>query len=73
MDLQNRTEDEFERCVCGCDMLTGVRKDVHIDERANYVEGVGQLLPECYERIYGPSPIEETRAKLWLQEMGFVL
>ena len=73
MGLQNITNDEFEGCVCGCRRLTNVRKDVHIDYRLNYIEGVDQLLPECYERIYGPSSIEETRAKLWFQEIGIVL
>lgn len=72
MSLQNKMESELEICVC-CGKITDVRRDTHIDMRYNYVEGVGQLLPQCYESIYGPSKAEETRAKLWLQEMGFIL
>jgi len=73
MSLQNITDEQFEKCVCGCKGPTDVRRDTYIENRLNYVEGIGQLLPECYERIYGPSLIEEVRAKLWLQDIGIVL
>lgn len=47
-----KAQDIFERCV-SCYELTDVRKDTPVDERPNYIEGAGQLCPECWRRIYG--------------------
>jgi len=42
---------EMEKCVlCGAE--TEVPINLHIDLRENYVEGVGQLCPACYNKIY---------------------
>ena len=75
MGLKNETE-EFERCVCGCGELTNVRKNTPVDKRLYYVDGVGQLKPSCYERVYSSEEgkrREELEAKLLLQEMGIML
>lgn len=40
-----------DHCVlCGKD--TGIPKDEHVNNRRNYVEGAGQLCPECYGGTY---------------------
>ena len=75
MRLENKTE-EFERCACGCGELTNVRKDTPTNKRLHYIDGVGQLNPSCYERIYGSEERkrrEELEAKLWLLNMGIIL
>ena len=41
------TSNNFENCVM-CDKLTNIPKNLHIDYRANYIEGAGQLCFECY-------------------------
>jgi len=41
---------EFEICIL-CKELTDVPKDLHIDKRKNYVEGVGQLCDDCAKKI----------------------
>ena len=44
---------ETEPCVsCGVD--TKVPKSLHIDQRAYYVEGSGQLCKTCFDKIYKP-------------------
>ena len=46
-------ESELETCVMpGCGKPVNVRKDTPIGLREYYVEGVGQLCPRCYARIY---------------------
>ncbi|MBX4190255.1 hypothetical protein KW791_03115 [Candidatus Parcubacteria bacterium] len=41
--------DLYEVCVMPkCGKLTDVRKDLHIDFRHGYIEGLGQLCPECF-------------------------
>ena len=40
-----------EKCV-SCGKVTEYNKTDHIDLRKNYVEGVGQLCPGCYNKIY---------------------
>lgn len=42
---------EKEKCVL-CDKETEYTKDIHIDYRLHYIEGVGQLCSECYDDIY---------------------
>lgn len=49
-DKKNKQNDKyFERCVL-CGNLTNVPRNLHIDFRANYIEGVGQLCPHCAEK-----------------------
>ena len=43
--------EHYETCVT-CDKVTNTPIDLHIDYRHNYVEGVGQLCPTCFNRIY---------------------
>jgi len=48
--VKNKHNDDFtvfENCVM-CDKTTNVPRNLHIDYRANYVEGAGQLCFECY-------------------------
>jgi hypothetical protein len=41
-------------CIsCGSD--TGVPTSTHVDSRAQYVEGAGQLCIRCWRRIYDAS------------------
>ena len=47
-------KDAFERCVL-CGKQTEVRCDTPIDFRGCYVEGAGQLCPECWRQLYGGS------------------
>ena len=41
----------YETCV-DCGKLTDTPKDMHIDMRFNYIEGVGQLCKKCFGKIY---------------------
>jgi len=41
---------EMEICIV-CDAITNEPKDKHIDFRANYIEGAGQLCKECFYNI----------------------
>ena len=68
--LETISEEEFERCVCGCNSLTNIRKDTPISERAHYVECVGQLSDKCSRKIYGPSRTEEIRTRIELYNLG---
>ena len=58
----------FEICACGCEQITNVRKDTPVDERNHYVDGIGQLLPECYANIYGISRRDEAHNRIWLED-----
>jgi len=40
-----------DKCVC-CDIDTPYEKEIHIDYRIGYIEGVGQLCFDCYDDIY---------------------
>ncbi|MCM1059362.1 MAG: hypothetical protein NC452_03615 [Eubacterium sp.] len=46
-----KTDDRRERCVY-CGKETKYSQSEPITERLCYVEGVGQLCIECYEKIY---------------------
>jgi hypothetical protein len=41
--------NEFEHCVL-CGVETSVKIGTHIDMRHGYIEGAGQLCPNCYNR-----------------------
>ena len=53
-DEQGRLVHELdcERCVL-CGKQTNIPVMMPISERAYYVEGSGQLCPECYQKVYG--------------------
>jgi len=74
MILQDKTE-EFEICGCGCGNRTSVRKDTPVDQRGElYIEGAGQQLrPECYRKIYGPSSVELSQARIQLHDLGILV
>lgn len=40
-----------EKCII-CKKDVPVKKDLPIDQRKYYVEGAGQLCPDCYKEIY---------------------
>lgn len=44
-------EEEYDRCV-DCKELTEYKKTTHIDQRAFYIEGAGQLCRKCYKKTY---------------------
>ena len=54
MTEQINTE-ETEICV-SCGEPTIYKKSDHIDYRFHYIEGVGQLCLECYDKIYVDDP-----------------
>ena len=41
--------NEFEHCIL-CGVETSVKIGTHIDMRHGYIEGAGQLCPNCYNR-----------------------
>lgn len=45
------TKSVLEECVL-CGKTTIYPIDTHIDYRMDYVEGVGQLCHECYDKVY---------------------
>ena len=45
-------DDDYESCVL-CGKRTGIPKMMPVSERAYYIEGSGQLCPECYRKLYG--------------------
>ena len=47
----DRNPDTYERCVL-CGRKTNVPFDLPIENRANYVEGVGQLCWACWQNLY---------------------
>jgi hypothetical protein len=46
-----KKNQEMDKCVM-CGEETIYPKNMHIDYRMYYVEGVGQLCRECYKNIY---------------------
>jgi hypothetical protein len=41
--------NEFEHCIL-CGVETSVKIGTHVDMRIGYIEGAGQLCPNCYNR-----------------------
>jgi hypothetical protein len=41
--------NEFEHCIL-CGVETAVKIGTHVDMRHGYIEGAGQLCPNCYNR-----------------------
>lgn len=44
-------ESEYEICVL-CGKPTGILRSVPVQSRADYVEGGGQLCPECARKVH---------------------
>tara|TARA_Y100001963_G_scaffold102627_1_gene141257 strand:+ start:1363 stop:1674 length:312 start_codon:yes stop_codon:yes gene_type:complete len=49
--LYNDKNNKYDNCVM-CGAKTEYTKDTHIDFRANYVEGAGQMCNGCHTKIY---------------------
>lgn len=41
----------YETCVL-CSIITDVAIDTHVNLRAEYVDGCGQVCKECYKNVY---------------------
>jgi len=41
--------DDYDHCVL-CGVETSYKRNTHIDMRHGYIEGAGQLCPNCYSR-----------------------
>jgi hypothetical protein len=50
-DASNWENYKKEKCI-NCGAETPYAKDTHIDNRAYYEYGVGQLCQDCYNEIY---------------------
>lgn len=50
--IKDKADDKtiFERCVL-CGKQTHIPVDTPIAARQGYIEGIGQLCPDCYQRI----------------------
>ena len=42
--------EKYEKCVL-CHKITSLKINTHIDLRENYIEGLGQLCPNCFYKI----------------------
>ena len=50
LEAENKNRaNEFEHCIL-CGVETSVKIGTHIDMRHGYIEGAGQLCPNCYSR-----------------------
>jgi hypothetical protein len=50
LEAENKAKaNEFEHCIL-CGVETSVKIGTHIDMRHGYIEGAGQLCPNCYNR-----------------------
>ena len=49
IDRPPYNKDEFDHCVL-CGVETTYKRSTHIDMRHGYIEGAGQLCPNCYSR-----------------------
>jgi hypothetical protein len=47
-EMKNKP-DEFDHCVL-CGVETAYKRSTHVDMRHGYIEGAGQLCPNCYSR-----------------------
>ena len=48
--FSNKNEEKYERCVL-CKSRTQVKQDEPIEKRYGYIEGVGQLCYNCYQKV----------------------
>jgi hypothetical protein len=49
--MEGGYKKEYDKCV-SCQKETRYEKHTHINSRQYYIEGSGQLCPNCYEEIY---------------------
>jgi hypothetical protein len=50
LEAENKAKaNEFEHCIL-CGVETSVKIGTHIDMRHGYIEGAGQLCPNCYSK-----------------------
>lgn len=56
-----KTSKQYDKCVM-CGKETEYSIDTPIDYRYNYIEGAGQICPECAIKLE-----ERERAKKWLK------
>ena len=50
LEADNKAKaDEYDHCVL-CGVETSYKRSTHIDMRHGYIEGAGQLCPNCYSR-----------------------
>ena len=50
-DMYNDMKSEkYEKYVL-CRKVVSIDKNTHIDLRDNYIEGIGQLCPDCFYKI----------------------
>ena len=50
LEADNKAKaNEFEHCIL-CGVETAVKIGTHVDMRHGYIEGAGQLCPNCYNR-----------------------
>ena len=49
LEAEMREKGEYDLCVM-CGVETPYKRNVHIDLRTGYIEGAGQLCPNCYSR-----------------------
>ena len=49
--MEGGYKKEYDNCV-SCQKETRHEKHTHINSRQYYIEGSGQLCPNCYEEIY---------------------
>ena len=50
LEVENKTKaNEFDHCVL-CGVETVYKRSTHVDMRHGYIEGAGQLCPNCYSR-----------------------
>ena len=48
--MNEKNNNQFEHCVL-CRKVVSIDKNTHIDLRDNYIEGIGQLCPDCFYKI----------------------
>jgi hypothetical protein len=50
LEVENKVRvNEFDHCIL-CGVETVYKRSTHIDMRHGYIEGAGQLCPNCYSR-----------------------
>jgi fatty acid/phospholipid biosynthesis enzyme len=50
---KQQVKDERKDVCVSCGKTTDVDSSARVEMRPHYVEGAGQLCPECWRRVYG--------------------
>jgi hypothetical protein len=50
-NIYETKNSQMDHCI-KCNKVTIYSKDTHVSQREYYVEGAGQLCPECWNKIY---------------------